>query len=84
MNEKAKKSMRKTYLTFNLNKLYGFEIKTVKEIIDYNESLMRPSELDSIYKGVMNLRGDLILIIDTRPFTGLLKIRVFPKERFLL
>ncbi len=79
-----KNTLRQTYLTFNLNKLYGFEIKAVKEIIDYDQSLMRPCELSPIYKGVMNLRGDLILIVDSRKVYHLPELESQSSQKVLI
>lgn len=71
-NDKSKQEMKKktfnraSYLTFRLEQRFAISINEIKEIINYtNEISPTPGVSDSI-KGVMNLRGKLITIIDTR------------------
>lgn len=68
MDEKNKniRAMKGTYLTFHLeDELYAIEISMVKEII----ALMRTTKVPKMpnyIKGVMNLRGIIIPVIDLR------------------
>ncbi len=57
---------RRTYITFKIDGTYAISINEVKEIIDYPEDLLRPPGLQNHVKGVLNLRGELITIIDGR------------------
>jgi len=57
---------RGTYLTFNLeDEAYAIEISTVKEIIALMKTTKVP-KMPSYIKGVMNLRGIIIPVIDLR------------------
>jgi purine-binding chemotaxis protein CheW len=57
---------RKTYITFLIEEKYGIGIGDVREIIDVPETLLHPPGLPSQCKGVLNLRGELIVIVDAR------------------
>lgn len=57
----------KQYLTFYINnELYGIELEYVKEVIDYCNVTRIPGIPDYI-RGVINLRGNVIPIIDLSP-----------------
>lgn len=59
-------SIKDRYLTFDLDfEKYGIEILAVKEIIAYQETIGVPRTPDYV-KGVMNLRGKVIPVIDLR------------------
>lgn len=54
------------YLTFYLDdELYGVEIVYIKEIIAYMKTTRIP-KAPNYLKGVMNLRGNIIPVVDTR------------------
>jgi purine-binding chemotaxis protein CheW len=54
------------YLTFALNnELYGIEIKHVTEIIGIQQIVQVP-ELPVYFKGIINLRGKIIPVMDVR------------------
>lgn len=70
-NEKAADSREGTYLTFRLNEEeYGIAILKVKEIIGMMEITPIP-KTPGFVKGVINLRGKVIPIIDLRLKFGL-------------
>jgi purine-binding chemotaxis protein CheW len=59
-------TQRGKYLTFTLgNEHYGLEIKHVTEIIGIQEITMVP-ELPEYIKGIINLRGQIIPVMDVR------------------
>jgi purine-binding chemotaxis protein CheW len=59
------------YLTFTLNKEeYGLEILKVREIVGYMEATEVPQSSDYV-KGVVNLRGQVIPVIDLRTKFGM-------------
>ena len=64
--DKARSINKKTYITFSLDDKYALEICEVREVIDYPEEVMNPPNLSPYFKGMINLRGDLIPIIDPR------------------
>lgn len=62
----AKKANKKTYITFSIKHDYALEIEEVDEVIDYKEEMISSSNLEEYFKGVINLRGDMIAVIDPR------------------
>ena len=64
---------KKTYLSFVLNGFYAIEIEKVQEVIELSdESQIFPmAQLSESFCGVLNLRGDMIAIVDTRKMYGL-------------
>lgn len=63
---KSKGGSRRTYITFKIDGTYAVAINEVKEIIDYPKNLLRPPGLKQHVKGVLNLRGELVTIVDAR------------------
>jgi purine-binding chemotaxis protein CheW len=64
------------YLTFELNdEFYGLEILRVREIISMQEITEVPRTPEFV-KGVINLRGNIIPVVDLRMKFGLEKITV--------
>ena len=55
------------YLTFLLgNELYGFEVKNIREVIEYNQitSITEIPMVPEYIKGVINLRGEVVPVVD--------------------
>lgn len=65
-NEKLKSRDRKTYILFSINGSFAVPISDVKEIIEYPSQLLHPPGIKSHVKGVLNLRGEMVTIIDAR------------------
>ncbi|MBP2627660.1 MAG: CheW protein [Firmicutes bacterium] len=64
--ETAEDTQRGKFLTFSIGKeVYGFEIKYVTEIIGIQEITEVP-ELPNYVKGIINLRGKIIPVMDVR------------------
>ncbi|MBU3101479.1 MULTISPECIES: chemotaxis protein CheW [Clostridium] len=73
--ETAEDTQRGKFLTFSVGKeSYGIEIKFVTEIIGIQEITEVP-ELPDYVKGIINLRGKIIPVIDVR-----LRFRKEPKD----
>ena len=64
MNKDILKS--ETYISFRLNHLFGVSIKDVIEIIDYPTNLLQTPGLPAFVLGMLNLRGEIVFIIETR------------------
>lgn len=62
----ASGKLRHTYITFNIDGTYAVAIGDVKEIIDYPKTLLHPPGLKKHVRGVLNLRGSLVTIVDAR------------------
>lgn len=64
--ETAEDTQKGKFLTFSIGKeAYGFEIKYVTEIIGIQEITEVP-ELPNYVKGIINLRGKIIPVMDVR------------------
>lgn len=68
---KTQKGVTKTYITFHLECLYAVSINEIREIIDLPTTLLHPPGLPDYFQGVMNLRGDLVTIVNTRSMYGI-------------
>ncbi|MES2263494.1 MAG: chemotaxis protein CheW [Pseudomonadota bacterium] len=66
-----RKAQRQVYLTFRVQETYALEIRRVREIIDYSGAVTRPPGLPSFLCGVLNLRQQMISIIDLRQLYGM-------------
>lgn len=65
-NAQEEETQRGKYLTFKLNdEQYGIEIKHVIEIIGIQEITSVP-EMPEYLKGIINLRGQIIPVMDVR------------------
>ncbi|MFK8079824.1 MAG: chemotaxis protein CheW [Granulosicoccus sp.] len=69
--EKQGSLNRKTLITFSLDNAYGLEISDVKEVIDYPYDLIKTPTMTRHIRGMANLRGELVAIIDTRELYAL-------------
>ena len=66
-SEEAKGIVEKeTYLTFSIGDQYAVKINEVREVIDHPDKIIHPPNISEKYKGVINLRGEMIPIIDPR------------------
>jgi len=64
-------TIKDQYLTFAIeDEDYGVEIAYVKEIIKM-QSITRVPDMPSFVKGIINLRGDLIGVLDVRTRFGI-------------
>lgn len=57
------------YLVFAIEKNFAIEIKDVKEIIE-NNTMMKIPKAMGYTKGVINLRGEVVPVVDLREFYG--------------
>jgi purine-binding chemotaxis protein CheW len=65
--ETSKKNIdRQVYISFKLDQLFGVSIKDIREIINYSDEIISAPGMPTFVKGLLNLRGKLITIIDTR------------------
>lgn len=63
--KKAKMS-RKAYISFRLKHLFGVSMTEIKEIINYTDDVLEAPGLPHFVRGMLNLRGRLVTIIDTK------------------
>jgi len=91
MNEDYKKGMRarqadtnERFLTFQLGKeQYAIPLLQVKEVIEMSEPTPIP-ETPSYFKGIINLRGQVISVLDLRSKLKLSKIENGPKTSIII
>lgn len=63
---KTNSHIKKSYISFTIEKPFAIAIENVSEIINNSEQLIYPPELPAHIKGIFNLRGKLIPVINTR------------------
>lgn len=63
---KKKFSKREAYISFKLSHLFGVSIADVREIINYPDELLCAPGMPPFVLGMLNLRGELVTIVDTR------------------
>jgi len=57
---------RQTLVTFRIGQLIGVRIAELREVIDYRDDIARTPGLPAFVRGVLNLRGALVTVIDVR------------------
>jgi purine-binding chemotaxis protein CheW len=60
------RSGRQVYLSFRVGELFALELKQVREIIDHAGDISHPPGMPDYLCGVMNLRQQLICLVDLR------------------
>ncbi|GGC84805.1 chemotaxis protein CheW [Undibacterium terreum] len=62
----AKKIQRRVYISFQLENTFAVEIRQIREIIDFSDNFIRPPGMPACMLGILNLRQQMISIIDLR------------------
>ena len=62
---------RKVYLSFRVGELFALELKQVREIIDHAGDISHPPGMPDYLCGVLNLRQQLISLVDLRRLYGM-------------
>ncbi|MEM9446620.1 MAG: chemotaxis protein CheW [Verrucomicrobiota bacterium] len=57
---------KRTLITFSISETYALEMSEVQEIIEHPEEVMRPPNLPHFIDGIVNLRDDIIPMINPR------------------
>ena len=82
-HEKAEED-NTSFITFSLeSETYAVPIQTIEEIIGYQDISLLPN-VPSFIKGVINLRGELVPILDLRLKFGLESLEYTPLTVFLI
>ena len=66
-----RKTGRQVYITFALDSTYAVEIKQVREIIDFSDAITRPPGMPGFMRGMLNLRQQMVSVIDLRSLYGM-------------
>ena len=80
----ARRSQRQVYLTFALDNIYAVEIKQVREIIDFSSDIARPPGMPDFMRGMLNLRQQMISVIDLRSLYGMAPAQATAQTRILV
>ncbi len=62
---------RQVYLSFRVGELFALELKQVREIIDHAGDISHPPGMPDYLCGVLNLRQQLISLVDLRRLYGM-------------
>jgi len=62
---------RKVYLSFLVGELFALELRQVREIIDHGGDISHPPGMPDYLCGVLNLRQQLISLVDLRRLYGM-------------
>jgi len=81
----ALRSQRKVYITFALENSYAVEIKQVREIIDLSVGdITRPPGLPAFMRGMLNLRKQMVTVIDLRGLYGMAALEDNSQSKILV
>ena len=62
---------REAFLTFSIDRVYAANLLDIIEVVDYPINLLKPPALGGGFDGLMNLRGDLISVVNAQKLYGL-------------
>lgn len=62
----TRKAQRRVYITFTVETQFAVEIGQVREIIDFSGAITTPPGMPACMRGMLNLRQQMISIIDLR------------------
>ena len=83
-NSERKKVINQSFISFKLGDIYGFEINDIREIINYSDDIVPSPGAPSYVRGMLNLRGDAVTIIDTRELYSMDPIVIDPEKAKIL
>lgn len=63
--------LRETYIVFTVHRRFALEVACISEIINYPSTVLTPPYALHFVSGIMNLRGELITLIDPKKLYGL-------------
>ncbi len=62
---------RTVYIAFTVGNTYALEISKIREIIDHTSELMKPPGMPAIVEGVLNLRRQMVMVLNLRALYGM-------------
>ena len=81
---KAKNGELTRWVTFHLDKeVYGIDVMQVQEVLRYSEIAPVPGSPDYVL-GIINLRGNVVTVIDTRMRFGIEPMEVTDSSRIVI
>ncbi len=82
--ERDKSSQRNAYLTFKLNHMLSTRLSGIDEIAKIDEELMKLPGYPSYVVGMMNMRGEMVMVIDLRGYYGMSPVTEPLNSRILI
>lgn len=64
--DQERSSQKQTYITFSIETHFALDILNVKEVLNFPDVIIRPPNMPDCIEGMLNLRGDLIPIVNPR------------------
>lgn len=83
-DQESRKSSRRTFLNFRLNDLFSLPLNAVDEIAHCGENLLRPPGYPSFVKGILQMRGEVVTVVDLRAYYGLTPLPDNPEAKVLV
>lgn len=84
--QKRGNGTRQTIVTFRIGQLVGVRITELREVIDYRDDIVKTPGLPAFVRGVLNLRGKIVTVIDVRamyampPYEDLVRAKILIVE----
>jgi purine-binding chemotaxis protein CheW len=75
---------KKTYITFMVENCHALEISEVVEVINYPDDVIQPPNLSKNLKGMFNLRGKIVAVIDPRQLYEMPKLATNHKAKMII
>ncbi|MBL7545340.1 MAG: chemotaxis protein CheW [Bdellovibrionaceae bacterium] len=82
--KKRAQMLRKSYIAFKIDHFFAVEMDEVRELIEYPKDIMRPPALSPFVKGLLNLRGKMVTILDAKILYGIDKPFVLETAKVLI
>lgn len=82
--QQARQARRHVYITFKLGNTFAVEIQQIREIIDFDDSLTRPPGMPMFLRGILNLRQQMVTVIDLRNLYGMEAMAEPDKAKILI
>lgn len=70
-DRKAQAAQRQTYLSFRLEHMLSTRLGAIDEIAKISDDLVRPPGYPAFVVGMMNMRGEMVTVIDLRSYYGM-------------
>ncbi len=83
-HSKAGKAQRTAYIVFSLGTAWAVEMKLLREIIPFSPGMVRPPAMPAYVHGILNLRGQVITVIDLRALYELAPLAGHAATRILI
>lgn len=83
-NEKRRVRKINLYITFKISNLFAINLKNITEIINKPKQYITPPGSHEFIKGMVNIRGEMVAIIDTNKYYQIDKTSNTEDEKILI